>query len=666
MARGDPAREVQGRPGRSIGLVPAMPLDQVRIEALDRAEQVRGDLHEPREEVDAEAEVGGDHRGRPVRPERGVHLVPCRAPAGGGDDEPADASLQRDGDVAGDRLATRGIDHQVGRGERRRVVAGEGRPAEDGRALAALARGGSDGPAEMAVAEDDRLHVVVLTSLVGPRQVRTPDTKQPRSPWWCRGRCRWSLRSREAPVRLVDAPIRAPGPVPPGRTARASSSSPSRRFGSASLRDYTHNAPSLCKYVRVVGASRSTRSSTAACASADVHATGRWPYHGPPMPAPSRRHARPVGDRARPTHPLANLPRPLSERELGRRRVTPLRLALSAGAFAVIVGAAMTVASIGGSPIDPVGDVAGAVGPRDLALVRSRRSSDRDRSRRARPRPPLPTPTPEPTAPSPDSLTGYVSPLPRGRLTLPFGPTPWGSRIVGGQPFHDGMDLATFCGDRVVAAHAGKVLAAGRKYDQHIGWVGDLQPYLDRLDAKSLWSTLPIVVVIDDGNGYRSIYAHFREAVVKRGDVVKAGQLIGYEGQTGRASGCHLHYGLFSPLETATFEIDPDVVKRMKVPRARDRAHRPPARPADARPEAQADAVGLAVTERPVLTAPVRTAPDPAVLADAPEVHREEDRGDQRQDHDVQDVEAEGICPRSIPRRASGDVGVSGAGSDGR
>ena len=88
-----------------------------------------------------------------------------------------------------------------------------------------------------------------------------------------------------------------------------------------------------------------------------------------------------------------------------------------------------------------------------------------------------------------------------------------------------------------------------------------------RLDQKHLWNTLPIVVVIDDGNGYRSIYAHFSKIVVKKGQTVKAGQLLGYEGMTGRASGCHLHYGLFSPQETDSFGIDAAVAKRMKLPR---------------------------------------------------------------------------------------------------
>jgi murein DD-endopeptidase MepM/ murein hydrolase activator NlpD len=139
---------------------------------------------------------------------------------------------------------------------------------------------------------------------------------------------------------------------------------------------------------------------------------------------------------------------------------------------------------------------------------------------------------------------------------------------VNGERFHDGVDLATFCGDRVVAAHTGTVLAASRHYDTFMGWIGDITPYLKRVDQKNLWMTLPIVVVIDDGNGYRSVYAHFGRVVVKPGQQVKAGQLIGYEGMTGRASGCHVHYGLFSPWEWAPMAIRADVVKRMKLPKA--------------------------------------------------------------------------------------------------
>ena len=171
-------------------------------------------------------------------------------------------------------------------------------------------------------------------------------------------------------------------------------------------------------------------------------------------------------------------------------------------------------------------------------------------------------------APPPSRLTGYRWPIAHARLTLPFGPTPWGSRVVDGEHFHDGVDLATFCGDRIVAAHDGVVLAASRHYDKAMGWVGDLEPYLKRLDKKNLWATLPIVVVIDDGNGYRSIYAHFEKVTVKRGDRVTAGKLIGYEGATGRATGCHLHYGLFSPPSGAASGSTPGVVKRMKVPGA--------------------------------------------------------------------------------------------------
>ena len=179
-----------------------------------------------------------------------------------------------------------------------------------------------------------------------------------------------------------------------------------------------------------------------------------------------------------------------------------------------------------------------------------------------------PTPRPTPlTAPMPlEALTGYRWPL-KGRLTLGFEHSGWGSRLVDGERFHDGIDIATSCGDRIHAAHAGVVLAAGRRFDDYVGWIGDLGPYYKRLDKKDLWGTLPIAVVIDDGNGYRSIYAHFSKVRVKVGQKVKTGQLIGWEGATGRASGCHLHYGLFSPYESGRMGLHPDTAKRMKLPR---------------------------------------------------------------------------------------------------
>jgi len=173
------------------------------------------------------------------------------------------------------------------------------------------------------------------------------------------------------------------------------------------------------------------------------------------------------------------------------------------------------------------------------------------------------------SAPSPASLAGYRWPLPRGRLTLPYGPTEWGTNVVDGQRFHDGIDVATFCGDRIAAAHDGTVLAAGRDYDDVIGWHGDLGPYRRLIKAKHYERSLPITLVIDDGNGYRSIYAHFSRLAVMVGQRVRAGQLIGYEGATGHATGCHLHYSLFSPQERRTIEVRDDVRRRLHVPRTR-------------------------------------------------------------------------------------------------
>ncbi|MFL5679839.1 MAG: M23 family metallopeptidase, partial [Chloroflexota bacterium] len=170
------------------------------------------------------------------------------------------------------------------------------------------------------------------------------------------------------------------------------------------------------------------------------------------------------------------------------------------------------------------------------------------------------------TAPAVKTLKGYQWPLVRGRLTQSYGFSRIGSTIVAGRPFHDGIDLASYCGDRIVAAHSGVVIAAGRRFDDFMGWQGDLAAYKANLDAKKAWTILPLAVVIDDGNGYWSVYAHFESLAVKRGDIVRGGQFLGREGMTGHASGCHLHYGLFSPWEAKVFGLKASVAARLKLP----------------------------------------------------------------------------------------------------
>ena len=49
-------------------------------------------------------------------------------------------------------------------------------------------------------------------------------------------------------------------------------------------------------------------------------------------------------------------------------------------------------------------------------------------------------------------------------------------------------------------------------------------------------------VFIQHGEKYTTKYLHFKKKAVKKGDIVKQGQTIGYLGSTGLASGPHVHY----------------------------------------------------------------------------------------------------------------------------
>jgi len=272
-------------------------------------------------------------------------------------------------------------------------------------------------------------------------------------------------------------------------------------------------------------------------------------------------------------------PQPVSERGRGTGLLSRLgrrSLAIGGVAVAIAILVPVTFAALGPAAhsLPPLGgDVRGAVsspepGSTTPTTTTARAEIDprlaagiaRDANGPHRP------PGPQGAVPA-ESLTGYVWPIQKGRISLPFKAIPGGTRISDGKLFHDGLDMASFCGAPVGSAHDGVVLAAGRHFDDQLGWIGDLQPYYHILDVRHLWKDLPNVVVIDDGNGYRSMYAHFADVTVKPGQHVNAGQLIGHEGATGHASGCHVHYGLFSPFETKTFGVRADILRHLKLPK---------------------------------------------------------------------------------------------------
>lgn len=113
----------------------------------------------------------------------------------------------------------------------------------------------------------------------------------------------------------------------------------------------------------------------------------------------------------------------------------------------------------------------------------------------------------------------FIRPV-SGRISGLFG----AQRIYNGTPgsYHNGMDIAAARGQDFVAPADGVVTLAAN-------------------DAFTLEGHL---LMIDHGMGLNSAFLHASELLVKKGDVVRQGQVIGRVGATGRASGPHLHWGM--------------------------------------------------------------------------------------------------------------------------
>ena len=102
----------------------------------------------------------------------------------------------------------------------------------------------------------------------------------------------------------------------------------------------------------------------------------------------------------------------------------------------------------------------------------------------------------------------WAYPLPGAKVISPYG----------GKRRHSGVDLKTRPNDEIVAAFDGVVIASGPYYG-----------YGNCIRIKHAF-------------GFETLYSHQSRNKVKKGDKVKAGQVIGLTGRTGRATTEHLHF----------------------------------------------------------------------------------------------------------------------------
>ncbi len=115
-------------------------------------------------------------------------------------------------------------------------------------------------------------------------------------------------------------------------------------------------------------------------------------------------------------------------------------------------------------------------------------------------------------APKPRRNKAFRWPL-QGRYVRGFNTSNW-------KKPHKGIDIAAPHGTNIRSAQQGVVLFSGT-----MGTYGKM-------------------VVVDHGDGFSSLYAHCSKLVARKGQKVRAGQILAREGSTGRSTGPHLHMEL--------------------------------------------------------------------------------------------------------------------------
>ncbi len=113
-----------------------------------------------------------------------------------------------------------------------------------------------------------------------------------------------------------------------------------------------------------------------------------------------------------------------------------------------------------------------------------------------------------------------IKPVLGARVTDKFGirKDPFVERVK----HHKGIDLSARYGTKIYSAAAGTVEFTRERYRLNKGYGR--------------------VVIMNHGYGYKTLYGHLSKILVKPGQKVKRWELVGLSGDTGRATGPHLHY----------------------------------------------------------------------------------------------------------------------------
>ena len=126
----------------------------------------------------------------------------------------------------------------------------------------------------------------------------------------------------------------------------------------------------------------------------------------------------------------------------------------------------------------------------------------------------------------PSARKGFFLWPAEGRLSQGYGRTAFAIRSDF-YSFHNGIDIANAYGTPILAPYDGRVVHTGDndKYCPH-GAYGKF-------------------ILIDHGNNLTTLYGHLSLTKVSEGGIVKQGQLIGYMGISGLATGSHLHFTVY-------------------------------------------------------------------------------------------------------------------------